>query len=66
MKIFKSAKSPFLFVCQTIKGDEYPMIFKNGDDLRQDQLILQIIMLMDRVGLEKKKISQINLEFLYV
>lgn len=54
IKIFKSAKLPFLFVCQTTTGGEYSIIFKNGDDLRQDQLILQIIMLMDRVRLKIK------------
>ncbi|CAF3394201.1 unnamed protein product [Rotaria sp. Silwood1] len=56
IKIFKSAKLPFLFVCETIDGGEYPFIFKNGDDLRQDQLILQIIMLMDRI-LRKENID---------
>ncbi|CAF1257480.1 unnamed protein product [Rotaria magnacalcarata] len=56
IKIFKSAKLPFLFVCETVDGEEYPIIFKNGDDLRQDQLILQIIMLIDRI-LRKENID---------
>ncbi|CAF1354755.1 unnamed protein product [Rotaria sp. Silwood1] len=56
IRIFKSAKLPFLFVCETIQGEEYPIIFKYGDDLRQDQLILQIITLMDRI-LRKENID---------
>ena len=47
----QSATLPFLFVCETTTGEEYPFIFKYGDDLRQDQLILQMITLMDRVNI---------------
>ncbi len=53
--IFQSATAPFLLYFQTTTGDEYPVIFKNGDDLRQDQLILQMFMLMNRVGVQNKK-----------
>jgi phosphatidylinositol 3-kinase len=48
--IFKSSLMPCKFVFKSENGSEYSTIYKIGDDLRQDQLVLQMIALMDKVS----------------
>lgn len=47
--IFKSATQPMALTFRTTKNTLYRAIFKNGDDLRQDQLVIQLIQLMDKL-----------------
>ncbi|KAG2387755.1 hypothetical protein C9374_001349 [Naegleria lovaniensis] len=47
--IFKSAQSPLMVPFSDIDGKKYSVIVKIGDDLRQDQLVMQLILLMDKL-----------------
>jgi phosphatidylinositol 3-kinase len=47
--VFKSAMSPLLLYFTCADGGEYAVVLKDGDDMRQDQLVIQLFTLMDRL-----------------
>jgi len=49
VKIFSSKLEPLGIHYKLDSFDEYQIIFKSGDDMRQDQVVIQLISLMDEL-----------------
>jgi len=47
--VFRSSLSPLKITFKTIDNSSYPVMYKIGDDLRQDQFVIQLITLMERI-----------------
>lgn len=47
--VFKSSLNPLKISFKTTQGGKYPIMYKIGDDLRQDQFVVQIITLMEKI-----------------
>lgn len=58
--VFKSTLSPLLLSFKTTTNDKFTFLFKVGDNLRQDQLVLQIITLMDQLLLKENLNLQLS------
>lgn len=52
--VFSSQLCPILFTFITSGGKTYSVIFKSGDDLRQDRIVLQTMSIMNNILKENK------------